>query len=112
MEGPFKPYDARAVIPQDFLYSKYQPLNDWLDTPVQIQIMEKRLLDVLNEPALRGLAIRVVRAPRLNPVITMKHLAMTRRQLLWTLAQDYQLDMTLIFLEYDQGGYIEVRARQ
>lgn len=112
MVGPFKPYDARAVIPQDFLYSKYQPLNRWLDTPVHIQIIDKRLLDIFNEPALQGLDLRVVKAPKLNPVVTMKHIAMTRRQLLWSLAQDYQLDMTLMFGEFGQGSYVDIRARQ
>lgn len=97
MKGPFEPYDKAAVLPASFLYSKYKPLNDWLDTPVHVQILDVKLLDVFNLPLMRGLNYRLVKAPRENPRITMNHIAMTRRQVLWSLAQDYQLSMTPIF---------------
>jgi hypothetical protein len=111
MDGPFRPYDAMAVIPQDFLYSKYAPLNRWLDTPVHVQILDVPLCDVFNHPSLRGLNYKMVKAPRLNPKITLNHIAMTRRQLLWSIAQDHQLSMTPMFGENGEGSYIDIRAR-
>ena len=98
------------MLPQEFLYSKYHPLNAWLDTPVHVQILDVPLFSVLNEPCLRGLNYQVMKRPVHNPRITMNHIAMTRRQLLWSLCQDYQLSMVLVFGENGQPGHIDIRA--
>ncbi len=112
MAGPFRPYSAAAVLPQEFLFSHYKPLNTWLDTPVHVQILDVPLLEVLNEPALRGLNYKVVKAPNENPHITMEHIAMTRRQLLYSLSQEYQLSMTPVFGADGSTSHIDIRCRK
>lgn len=112
MAGPFKPYTTKAVIPQDFLLTHYQPLNDWLDVPVHVQILDVPLLDTFKQPALAGLNYRLAKAPKENPRITMTHLAMTRRQLLYSLSQEYQLSMTPIFANDGSMSYIDIRSRK
>lgn len=111
MKGPFKPYYAQSVIPAEFLYSKYGPVNHWLDTPVHVQIMDTHLMDVFEHPTLRGLRFKIVKSPKMNPVITMNHIAMTRRQLLWSISQDYQLTMTAVFGENGSPSYVDIRAK-
>jgi len=109
MKGPFKPYDKKSVLPQDFLYTKYTPLNAWLDTPINVQILDVPLRDVFALPCLRGLEYRIISLPKVHPRITMSHMAMTRRQLLWALAQDHQLRMTAVFGENGQASHIDIR---
>lgn len=112
MAGPFKPYDTKAVIPQEFLFSHYKPLNEWLDVPVHVQILDVPLLDIFTQPALAGLNYKLVKAPKENPRITMNHMAMTRRQLLYSLSQEYQLTMTPVFSQNGTSSYIDIRSRK
>ena len=112
MHGPFKPHNALAVIPRSFLFTHYEPLNRWLDTPVYVQIMDTRLMDVFQHPSLVGLNYRIMKAPKENPIITMHHLAITRRQLLYSLSQEYQLTMTPVFTNDGSMSYIDIRSRK
>ncbi|MGI8601693.1 MAG: hypothetical protein ACR2OZ_01705 [Verrucomicrobiales bacterium] len=106
-----KPYDRIGVVPQDFLFNRHHPLNDWLDTPVYVQMIDVPLTETLNHPALRPLNYRWLVLPLENPRVTIYRVAITRRQLLWSLAQDYKLSMLPIMRP---GGYsyVEIRARQ
>ncbi len=112
MRGPFKPHNALAVIPRAFLFTHYEPLNNWLDTPIYVQIMDTKLMDIFQHPSLVGLNYRIVKAPKENPVITMHHLAMTRRQLLYSLSQEHQLTMTPVFTNDGTMSYIDIRSRK
>jgi len=106
----FKPHDKLAVLPQEFLFSTYGPLNDYLDTPVHVQITEMPLSQVFYHPTLSRLNYHFVRMPAGDPLITIQRIGVTRRQLLWSLAQDHSLNMLPVTR---RGGdsYIEVRAR-
>lgn len=104
--------DAKAVVPQEFLFSRYTPLNNWLDTPVRVQIFDVPLSQVINEPCLRGLNYRVINQPASDPLIFIDKIGLTRRQLLWSLAQDYQLHLTLNFGPDGTTSYIEIRSRE
>lgn len=103
--------DANAVVPQDFLFTRYAPLNTWLDQAVRVQILDVPLMDVFRHPALRGLEYVFVKSPPQNPLITIDKLALTRRQLLWALSQDYQLHMTPSFGRHGEVSHIEIRSR-
>jgi hypothetical protein len=104
-----KPHDEIGVVPQDFLFTQHAPLNRWLDTPVYVQMIDVPLTRVFDHAALRGLHHRWTVSPRFNPRITVYRVAITRRQLLWSIAQDYKL--TLLPVTVPGGySYIEVRA--
>ena len=103
--------DANAVLPQEFLFTRYAPLNQWLDQAVRVQIMDVPLMDVFRHQALRGLEYVFVKPPMKNPLITIDKLALTRRQLLWVLSQDYQLHMTPSFGPHGAVTCIEIRSR-
>ena len=103
--------DANAVVPQEFLFSRYKPLNQWLDEAVRVQISDVPLMDVFRHPALRGLQYVIVKAPPQNPLINIDKLALTRRQLLWALSHDHQLHMTPSFGPGGKVTCIEIRSR-
>ena len=109
---PGKAFDKMAVVPPDFLYSRYEPMNRWLDTAVRVQIFDVPLTRVIYEPCLRGINVRVIQAPVENPNIFIDKLALTRRQLLWSLAQDHQLHLTPVFDANGGPAWIEIRSRQ
>ncbi|MES2708384.1 MAG: hypothetical protein V4726_17450 [Verrucomicrobiota bacterium] len=104
--------DPKAVVPQDFLFTRYGPLNAWLDTPVRVQIFDVPLTEVIKEPCLRGLDYRIVNPPLSNPTVFIDKIGLTRRQLLWALGQDYQLHMTPVFGPDGRTAYIEIRSRE
>ncbi len=106
----FKPHDKLAVVPQDFLFSTNRAFNDWLDTPLHIQITEVPLKEVFHHPALRELSVVWVGRLRDNPHVTVHRVAITRRQLLWSMAQDHQLLMIAVPVPGGQS-YVEIRQR-
>ena len=107
----YKAADELAVVPPDFLFTRYEPLNRWLDTAVRVQIFDVPLSQVVNEPCLRGVNYRLIQAPVEDPMIFIDKLALTRRQLLWSLAQDHQLHLTPVFDTPGGPAYIEIRSR-
>lgn len=107
----FKPHDKMAVIPQEFLFTTHEPFNEWLDTPVHLQITDMPLTEVFEHPALRDLRVVWVDRPAENAPITIHRLAITRRQLLWALGQDHELTM---LAQTVPGGrsFVEIRSRR
>lgn len=103
--------DPMAVVPQDFLYTRYAPLNHWLDEAVRVQILDVRLMSVFDHPTLRGLHYHFVTRPSQNPLLNIDKLAMTRRQLLWSIGHDHQLHMTPVFGSRGEVTHIDIRSR-
>jgi hypothetical protein len=112
IKQPYTPYDVQGVVPQTFLYTKYAPLNQFLDTPVYVQIDEVSLDQVFSHPALQPLNYRFSRKPvGKMPIVSIHQLGLTRRQLLWGLAKDYQLQMFPVLDPYG-SCFIEIRANR
>jgi hypothetical protein len=103
--------DPVGVVPPDFLYTRYSPLNQWLDEAVRVQIIDVPLLNVFDHPALRGLQYHIITPPQSNPLINIDKLALTRRQLLWVIAHDHQLHMTPNFGPRGEVTHIDIRSR-
>ncbi len=108
----FKAADPAAVVPREFLYTKYEPLNRWMDQAVRVQIMDMSLLSVFEHPCLRGFHYKFLRRPPRAHVINMDKLAMTRRQILWALSHDYQLRFSPKYGMDGEVLYIEISSRE
>jgi hypothetical protein len=111
-KGPFPAYSKQTLIPQRFLYSDYEPLNNWLDTPIRVLIQEVPLDKVFDHPALRGVNFKIERSHPKPTIIDIDSIALTRRQLLWTLCYDNELSMVPIFHETGGPSYIQVKSRK
>ena len=106
------PARMKAVIPQEFLLSEYRPLNDWLDESVRVDIQEVPLSQVFQEPALAGLNHNLSNFPvEDESYVSINELALTRRQLLWAIGQDYKLDMVPRFDPAGGTSYIDIRKK-
>ena len=106
-----KVYDIGAVTPPEFLFTRSEALNQWLDTPVRVQIHDVPLMDVFHHNCLRGLQYAVIKRPQKNPAVTIDKIAMTRRQILWALSHDHQLHMTPAYNSKGNVSHIEIRSR-
>lgn len=106
----FKPHDKLAVVPQDFLFSTNRAFNEWLDTPLRIHVNDLPLRELFVHPALRDLNVKWVGKIDDSPRVTIDRIAITRRQLLWAVAQDHQLLMSPITVPGGES-YVEIRQR-
>jgi len=80
---------------QDFLPSTDESWNRWLDTTVDVDLAEVRIMHLPLTDAFSGLRIAVARAdaPVESLRVTLHATEITRRQALWLLAQKYELTM-------------------
>jgi hypothetical protein len=83
--------------PQEFLSSTDQSWNQWLDTAVDVDLAEVRIIHLPLTDAFSGLRIAITRAdaPVESLKVTLHASQITRRQALWLLAQKYELAMTV-----------------
>jgi hypothetical protein len=83
--------------PQEFLSSTDQSCNQWLDTAVDVDLAEVRIIHLPLTDAFSGLRIAITRAdaPVESLRVTLHASQITRRQALWLLAQKYELAMTV-----------------
>jgi hypothetical protein len=83
--------------PQDFLSSTDESLNQWLDTTVNVDLAEVRIIHLPLTDAFSGLRIAITRAdaPVESLKVTLHASEITRRQALWLLSQKYELTMTV-----------------
>jgi hypothetical protein len=73
----FKAGDAMAVVPNDFLFTRYPPLNRWLDTPMRTLILDTPLKACFDHESLRGIRYQWVIEPKENPIINIDRIAIT-----------------------------------
>jgi hypothetical protein len=83
--------------PQDFLSSTDASWNQWLDTAVDVDLAEVRIIHLPLTDAFSGLRIAITRAdaPVESLKVTLHANGITRRQALWLLSQKYELTMTV-----------------
>jgi hypothetical protein len=81
--------------PQDFLSSTDESWNQWLDTAVDVDLAEVRIIHLPLTDAFSGLRIAITRAdaPVESLKVTLHASQITRRQALWLLSQKYELTM-------------------
>jgi len=89
---------ATTVRPsQTFLRSTDTAWNEWLDTVVDVDLAEVRIVHLPLTDAFMGmkLAIAQADAPVESLRVALHVHGVTRRQALWLLAQKYELTMTV-----------------
>lgn len=114
-EPDLHPARPKAVVPQDFLFTEYLPLNKWLDQSVRVDILDVPLSSVFQHPALSGLNHNLTGfspGDKDEANITIHEVALTRRQLLWSLSQDHKLAMVPKFDAQGGTSYIDIRVEE
>jgi hypothetical protein len=98
--------------PQAFLFSGDDSSNQWLDTVVDVDVAEVRIIHLPLTDAFSGmkLAITTADAPVESLRISLHASQVTRRQALWLLAEKYSLDITVAPVS-KQSPYINISRR-
>ena len=83
--------------PRGFLSSTDDSWNRWLDTTVDVDLAEVRIIHLPLTDTFSGLRIAIARAdaPVESLKVTLHASQITRRQALWLLSQKYALSMTV-----------------
>ena len=81
--------------PSDFLSSADSSWTRWLDTPVDVDLADVRVIHLPLTDAFSGIRIAITRAdePVESLKMTLHATQITRRQALWLLCQKYSLSM-------------------
>jgi hypothetical protein len=95
--------------PQGFLDSSDNSLNQWLDTRLNVDLPEVRIMHLPLTDAFAGMKLAITRAdaPVESLRVTLYADEVTRRQALWLLTQKYGLQMTVERVP-GQPSYISV----
>src|ERR1035437_1797331 len=83
--------------PQNFLNSSDNSLNQWLDTRLNVDLPEVRIMHLPLTDAFAGMKMAITRAdaPVESLRVSLHADEVTRRQALWLLTQKYDLQMAV-----------------
>ena len=83
--------------PREFLSSTDNSWNQWLDTPVDVDLADVRVIHLPLTDAFSGLRLSIARADASveSVRVTLHASQITRRQALWLLSQKYDLTMVV-----------------
>ena len=83
--------------PREFLSARETSWNQWLDTVVDVDLAEVRVIHLPLTDAFSGLRIVIARAdaPLESLKVTLHASQITRRQALWLLCEKYDLTMVI-----------------
>jgi hypothetical protein len=103
--------EPSATLPEDFLFSWHKPYNAWMDSPVRVYYNQVPLDQIFeNSPFIR-LSYKFNEKPAEMPLVSMDTLGITRRQLLWSIAHDNNLQMILKTLPNGHPSEVIIRDR-
>jgi hypothetical protein len=95
--------------PQAFLSSTDESSNQWLDTVVDVDVAEVRIIHLPLTDAFSGMKLAMTRAdaPVESMRVSLHASGVTRRQALWLLAEKYGLRMAVAPVS-KQSPYISI----
>ncbi len=95
--------------PHGFLNSSDSSLNEWLNTRLNVDLPEVRIMHLPLTDAFAGMKLAIARAdaPVESVKVTLHANEVTRRQALWLLAQKYGLRMAVEHVR-GQPSYISI----
>ena len=82
-----------------------------MDTPVRVYYNEVSLEEIFNNAPLTGLSYNFIKKPKEMPLVSIDSIGITRRQLLWAIAHDNNLNMSLKSLPNGHPSEIIIRDR-
>ena len=103
--------EPKAAIPEDFLFSWHKPYNQWMDSPVRVYYNKVPLDQIFDNSPFIRLSYQFSEKPEEMPLVSMDTLGLTRRQLLWSIAHDNNLQMILKTLPNGHPNEVIIRDR-
>jgi len=100
-----------AAVPRDFLWSWHKPYNKWMDAPVRVYYNKVPLDEIFETSPFNNLSYRFIEQPDEMPLVSADTLGISRRQLLWAVAHDNNLHMSLKTLPNGHPSEVIIRHR-
>ena len=82
-----------------------------MDSPVRVYYNEIPLEEIFKNAPLTGLSYNFINKPKESPLVSIDSIGITRRQLLWAIAHDNNLSMSLKSLPNGHPSEIIIRDR-
>lgn len=103
--------EPRTAVPRDFLFSWHEPYNEWMDTPVRVYYNKIPLDQIFHNDPFDRLSYRFIEKPSPMPLVSVDTMGLSRRQLLWSIAHDNNLHMSLKTLPNGHPNEVIIRGR-
>ncbi len=103
--------EPEAVVPQSFLYNPDRSYNDWMDTPLRVHYHEVSVETIFSDVPFKDFRYQLYDIPSDMKAVSIDALGQTRRQLLWAIAHDNNLKMTLLTTPGGMPSVVSVRWR-
>jgi hypothetical protein len=103
--------EPEAVVPKSFLYNPDQTYNRWMDTPLRVNYHEVSVETIFSDVPFKDFRYELHEIPHDMKPVTVDVLGQTRRQLLWALAHDNNLKMTLMTTSGGLPSRVVIRWR-
>lgn len=103
--------EPKAVVPNSFLYNPHKVYNEWMDTPLRVHYHKVSIETVFSDAPFAGFHYELHDIPHDLEPVTIDALGQTRRQLLWAIAHDNSLKMTLLLTDGGLPSIVSIRWR-
>ena len=103
--------EPEAVVPKSFLYNPDPTYNAWMDTPLRINYHKVSIESIFSDCPFAGFSYALFEIPDDLEPVTIHALGHTRRQLLWGIAHDNNLKMTLHLTRGGRPSIVHIRWR-
>ena len=103
--------EPNAAVPEDFLFSWHKPYNEWMNSPIRVYYNKVPLEEIFENAPFIRLVYHFNEKPEEMPLVSMDSLGITRRQLLWSIAHDNNLQMILKTLPNGHPSEVIIRDR-
>jgi len=103
--------EPEAVVPSSFLYNPDKTYNEWLDAPQRVYYHKVSIDQIFSDAPFTEFSHELHDIPDDMDLVTLDAVGQTRRQLLWAIAHDYNLKMTLLTTEGGRPATVIVRWR-
>jgi len=103
--------EPEAVVPKSFLYNPDKVYNEWMDTPLRIHYHEVTLESIFADAPFKDFRYELREIPDDMAHLTIDALGQSRKQLLWGIAHDNNLKMTLLTTDGGRPSVVVIRWR-
>ena len=99
---------AASSVPLDFLTTDFAPLNRWMNEPFEVEYRNMTPELVFDQDPIADIKYDTRNLPADAPLFELKTPSMTRREILYRIAEFWNLEMSIEALAGEKPSYVLV----